>query len=288
MSLNYRSLLAVASGVMLLGCVPGRGEPPPIHHPALVTRQDSVAEAWRLVYAYVRAVDHYARPQGQLPATLDPVVANDEAGPDKDVWGRRLRYRPNGLRFEVRSAGSDGVFETTDDIVASGQLGRNVPCEIRTEFRVTTGVGFEPPCGAEASIVVLPRCPQLSAGTRLDDEVPPTASDSMRVMGLRLVRIARALDGAGRDLGGLPLSLRPVPSFSRLSMEEIGDIWGRPVRYSHQSRHLEVRSAGPDGAFDTDDDIAVTGQLGRTLPCVFRIGPRTVSCDEPPPPCEEC
>jgi hypothetical protein len=106
-------------------------------------------------------------------------------------------------------------------------------------------------------------------------------------MGLRLVRIARAVDGAGRDLGGLPLNLQPVSSFSRLSDTEIGDIWGRAVRYRVQGQEFEVRSAGMDGRFDTEDDIAVTGQLGRTLRCTFRSERGVVACDEPPPPCAE-
>lgn len=287
-SRNYCLTLAGVGGMVLVtGCLPQYSKHPPALPHAVVTRQDSVGEAWRLVYAYVRAVDHYARPHGELPTTLDPVIEAGEAGPPTDVWGRHLRYRPNGLRFEVRSAGSDGLLDTYDDIIALGQLGRNEPCEIRTESRVTTGVGFEPPCPAEAEILVLPRCPQLTRRTHLDDEVPSTGWDSVQVMGLRLVRIARAIDGVGRDLGGLPLSLRPVPSFSRLSMEEIGDLWRRPVRYYRPSREFEVRSSGPDGEFDTNDDIVVNGQLGRTLRCEFRTERGVVTCDESPPPCDE-
>jgi len=70
-------------------------------------------------------------------------------------------------------------------------------------------------------------------------------------------------------------------------MEEIGDIWRMPVRYQRGAREFEVRSAGPDGAFDSDDDIVVTGQLGRTLECAFRTAQGMVTCDEPPPPCPE-
>ncbi|HEU4559415.1 MAG TPA: hypothetical protein VFS20_16270 [Longimicrobium sp.] len=250
------------------------------------TKQDSVVKVWQRVYAYVRAVDHYARPRGELPETLQPVIEAGETGPDLDVWGRRLRYRPNGSRFEVRSAGSDGAFYSSDDIVAVGQLGRDRPCEVRDEFRVWTGVGFEPPC-TDDPLHVVPRCPQLSANTPLDDEVPATRWDSVQMMGLRLVRIARAVDGVGRDLGALPLSLRPVGSFSRLTMEEIGDIWRRPVRFTRREREFEVRSAGVDGRFDTDDDISVSSSLGRTISCAFRTDRGLVTCPEPPPPCPE-
>jgi hypothetical protein len=282
-----RFLLSTGGLVLLTGCLPAYAPPSTVLPHAVATRQDSVGEAWRLVYGYVRAVDNHARTDRKLPATLDPVIAAGEAGPDTDVWGRHLRYRPDGLRFEVRSGGSDGMFDTEDDIVALGQLGRSEPCEIRTEFRVTRGVGFEPPCDADSAILVLPRCPQLTGRTHLDDEVPPTLADSIRVMGLRLVRIARGIDAIGRDLGGLPLSLRPIPSFSRLNMEDIGDIWRRPLRYSRNGREFAVHSAGPDGAFATSDDIVASGQLGQTLPCVFRTGEGMVTCDEPPPPCPE-
>lgn len=288
MSRYFCRFLASAGGMMFLaGCLPARGQHPTSLPHAVTTRQDSVAEAWRLVYAYARAVDHYARPAGELPATLDPVVAGGEAGPDTDVWGRRIRYQPRGLRFEVRSGGADGLFDTGDDIIALGQLGRNEPCEIRTEFRVTRGVGFEPPCSPDSEILVLQRCPQLTGHTHLDDEVPPTRADSVHLMGVRLVRMGRALDAVGRDLGGLPLSLRPVPSFSRLDMEQIGDIWQRPVRYHRDGRAFALSSAGPDGTFDTSDDIVVSGQLGQTLPCEFRTGGRVTTCDVPPPPCPE-
>ena len=287
MARSYPCLLAGAGGVaLLMGCLPPSGKHPPLPPHAVVTRQDSVGEAWRLVYAYVRAVDDYARPRGELPGTLQPVVERGEAGPDTDPWGRHVRYRPDGMRFEVRSGGSDGRFDTNDDIVALGQLGRNQPCEIRTEFRVWTGVGFEPPCATNSPILVLPKCPQLVSVQR-DREVPSTEWDSVLVMGRRLIRIARAVDGAGRDLGGLPLSLQPVPSFSRLPTQEIGDIWRRAVRYRPQGRDFEVRSAGVDGTFDTSDDIVVSGHLGRTLPCAFRTERGMVTCDDPPPPCPE-
>lgn len=285
---KYVSLAATAGGMVLWGgCLPQHQSYPAVPPPAVVTKQDSVQEAWRLVYAYVRAVDHYARPRGVLPSSLQPIVNSREAGPDTDPWGRTLQYRENGPRFEVRSAGSDGVFETSDDVTALGQLGRNQPCEIRDEFRVWTGVGFEPPCDTSSTVLVLPECPQLYAHAQRDDEKPPTRSDSVRIMGLRLVRIARGVDRAGRELGGLPLNLRPVPSFHHLTLQDIGDIWGRPLRYQSHAREYEVRSAGVDGVFDNDDDIVVDGTLGRALPCTFHTERGVETCEEPPPACPD-
>ena len=38
------------------------------------------------------------------------------------------------------------------------------------------------------------------------------------------------------------------------------DAWGRPLRYRVDARgQVELRSAGPDGIFDSDDDVAFSG-----------------------------
>jgi hypothetical protein len=289
--LRRKQIVIGAAGALLSACNP----PAPVSGPpATFSRQDSVGVAWRLVYAYVRAVDQYARPIGELPASLEPVVRAGEAGPDIDLWGRAIRYRPAGFRFEVRSSGSDGIFETEDDITALGQLGRNQPCSVRDEFRLWTGIGFEPPCEPDATIVVLPRCPELREGSNRIDATPRDRQDSVRVMGLRLVRIARAVDGIGRDLGGLPLSLRPVPrppsrhtDADRLSMDEHADLWGRALRYVRNGQDYEIRSAGSDGRFGTGDDIWIQGRLARTVPCAFRVGVEVLHCGESPPECAE-
>ena len=270
--------------VLLTACVPESGRRP-ASSPRTDTRQDSLGSTWRLVYGYVRLIDQYARPQGTLPTTLGPVADQDPAGLRKDAWGRQLRYRPNGLRFEVRSAGSDGVFETTDDIVAFGQLGRNQPCEIRDPLRVWTGVGFEPPCTADSPVSVLPQCPAEINYRQSDDGIPASRADSIRMMGIRLVRIAWGVDGIGRDLGALPLSLRPIPSPDHITLQDIGDIWGRPLRYTPDAREFEVRSAGPDAQFETRDDIVVHGRLGQVNACEFRSEGGTVTCAVPPPTC---
>ena len=232
---------------LVAGCSPSmraslNGSAP---RPSPYASMDSLERARQLVYAYTRAVDRYARPIGELPPTLEPVIRSGEAGPDMDVWGRHVRYRPEGLRFEIRSAGPDGNYDTADDIIALGQLGRNQPCEVRDPSRKWTGVGYEPPCGANIPILVLPFCAGVAERTWRDDEIPFSRWDSVQTMGLRLVRIARAVDGVSRDLGGLPLSLQPVPSFSRLTTQEIGDIWRNPVHYSPNGRQFELRSAGP-------------------------------------------
>lgn len=42
------------------------------------------------------------------------------------------------------------------------------------------------------------------------------------------------------------------------------DPWGHRVRLSRQERQYELRSAGPDGVFETADDIVKTGLVPRS------------------------
>lgn len=265
----------------LTACMPRYVEGPP----AVVTRADSVSETGRLAYTYVREVDHQARPGGTLPDSLDAAFRAAIRVPAADIWGREMRYRREGLRFEVRSGGPDGAFETADDVVAFGHLGRDVPCAIRDDRRTWTGNGFEPPCPADAHIVVRPRCPALAHASGREDAVARDAADSVRVTGLRLVRIARTLDGLGRDFGGLPLTLLPIPSRNAYHTLNPGDPWRRALRYVRDGDRYEVWSAGADGLFGTGDDIGVRGRLGDAVACEYLVGGVPYRCDEPPPEC---
>ena len=267
--------------ITLTACTPSRSQVSTVGDHELVTRRDSVQSAWRLVYAYSRAVDHIGRPRRELPSSLSELGG---ALPQRDVWGSTLRYLKRDREFEVRSAGSDGVFETADDVVAKGRLGRDRPCEVRDEFGVWVGDSAEPRCSEARPVAVLDRCPALVSEAHRSDR--QRGQDTILWLGSRLVRIARAIDGIGRDYGALPNTLEPVPSLSRLESQEIGDAWGRPIRYRKSGAEFEVRSAGPDGVFDSDDDLSVAGELGANLPCEFRNGPELVVCEIPPPPCE--
>lgn len=57
--------------------------------------------------------------EGGLPETLEALRRfHPTAGSLPDAWGRKIRYeRLSDSSFRLRSAGPDGVFETTDDIV---------------------------------------------------------------------------------------------------------------------------------------------------------------------------
>ena len=76
-----------------------------------------------------------------------------------------------------------------------------------------------------------------------------------------------------------------MPSRYGLGMEEIGDIWGRPLRYVRSGQDYAIRSAGADGRFETADDIVIQGRLARTVPCAFQVGRELRQCDEKPPVC---
>jgi hypothetical protein len=149
-----RLVVLIGSAAMLAaGCSPPPPLPPPRMQPHTpVSRRDSVAETGTMMYTMARHTGEYGGSLGRLPSTFEPIV---EAHPHvwvwqryangADVWGRPVRYSPDGTRFELRSAGPDGVFDTADDIVMMGMLGRDRPCSSRNEYRSHV---FEPPCPA--------------------------------------------------------------------------------------------------------------------------------------------
>ena len=75
-----------------------------------------------------------------------------------------------------------------------------------------------------------------------------------------LEKLTLALKGAHQDHGVLPEYLLNLPAVAR---GEIGreDAFGTTIRYVVLDRaagSFDLRSAGPDKAFDTDDDVTVT------------------------------
>ena len=81
-------------------------------------------------------VTAYERRTGSLPERLADLPA---AGmqPDPwlaDGWGQAIRYTRRGSEFELRSAGPDGVFETSDDLAADERVPIAIPdCEQRDD-----------------------------------------------------------------------------------------------------------------------------------------------------------
>jgi len=50
---------------------------------------------------------------------------------------------------------------------------------------------------------------------------------------------------------------------NRLAIEQV-DAWNEPLRYEVHEDHFLVRSAGPDGDFETGDDIVRKVQVGKS------------------------
>jgi uncharacterized protein (UPF0333 family) len=66
-----------------------------------------------------RAVDSYAATQGKLPNRLEDInLAVPMTTGKLDAWGKKIKYQKiSELEFHLISAGSDGTFNTDDDIV---------------------------------------------------------------------------------------------------------------------------------------------------------------------------
>lgn len=286
-----RSNRVIATGLVLLStaasaCGIGGRNKVPDDLDALLTPQDSVREAGSRLHTLVRAVDGVGRRAGSLPATLGEV--SDAPGVAlADSWGRAFRYSNSGNVFEIRSAGRDATFDSADDIIAIGQLGRAIPCEIRDEVQTTRWDNVAPRCDGDDSSAgtVYQLCAALGQADRVEKVLPATQRDSVLAMGRRLVRVARAIDGFGRELGRLPQSLRGPVIWNRGPRGELPDLWGREVRYSPSGDRFELRSAGPDRAYGSADDILVSAKLGGTVPCHFGTQWGAEQCGEPPPDC---
>lgn len=251
---------------------------------APISPEDSVRDASSRLYTLVSAVDRVGREAGGLPSTLSEV--GQEPGVALiDPWAKAHRYSLHGNVFEIRSAGRDGTFDSVDDIIAIGRLGRAIPCEIQQSGITMYWDDAVPRCGAEGPESVYRLCPALSRADRVEREVPETTRDSMMAMGRRLVRVARAIDGFGREIGVLPTSLRGPVIWARTDRGELLDLWGTPVRYSRSGTTYELRSLGPDRQHQSNDDIVTRGQLGTTIPCEFHALFEIHRCSEPPPNC---
>lgn len=146
---------AVAAGAaaVLAACSapPTPPRPPPAvvpHAPA--SRLDSIQDTGVILYSLARDVGTYGGEAGALPATLAPIIqarpqtsAGQSYPTGMDVWGRAIRYTPEGFGFALRSAGPDGEWGTADDVIATGRRGRDRPCTLRSQIRTQP---IDPPC----------------------------------------------------------------------------------------------------------------------------------------------
>lgn len=276
------ALLPLAVAPVLGGC-PAPAVPRPTQE-GVYSNTGPVRATLVRMGSVVEFVDAYGRPTRTLPPDLDPVL-RDVGNVENDGWGRAFRYVPRGLRFDVRSAGLDGEFDTRDDIVVLGQLGRNVACEVRVAGVVRRTDSW-PPCTPDAEIVIIPLCPQLVPPGLAVETTPSSTRDSVLLTGRRLVRFARSVDRSGRERGALPPSMRFVTGYPRVGNGwELADAWGRAVRYQPRGGNFEMRSAGSDALLDTPDDIVLSAQLGHDIPCEFTTEQGVARCGDAPPRC---
>lgn len=139
-------------------------------------------------------------------------------------------------------------------------------------------------------LVSLAACtPPPPAPPRGISHAPGTRRDSVKTTQVMLYTLARQVGTYGGAGGELPPTLAPVlEKYPEVGVWERyrngADVWGRPVRYSPHRRGFELRSAGPDGVFDTRDDIVVDGRAGRDRPCTTRD---EYDVREVPPPCAD-
>lgn len=92
-----------------------------------------------------------------------------------------------------------------------------------------------------------------------------TTQDSVGVAVRQLAQLVLLIDRYSRSGGELPESISPV--VERFTFATSRDPWGIDVRYIRMDRRYELRSAGQDRTFLSEDDIVVMGQLGRNMPC---------------------
>ena len=66
----------------------------------------------------MRGVNSFKQEKGELPSTLEELVPFYLRILPADPWGRPFRYNPQeGGSYTLASAGADGRFDTSDDLV---------------------------------------------------------------------------------------------------------------------------------------------------------------------------
>lgn len=90
------------------------------------------------------------------------------------------------------------------------------------------------------------------------EDVFPHPADRTELRLEALQRQLEQLTTAGIEVPAtIDQLLAKVPARMRETLSK--DAWDRPVRLQRTGAHYELRSSGPDGAFDTSDDIVVRG-----------------------------
>lgn len=79
----------------------------------------------------------------------------------------------------------------------------------------------------------------------------------MRDEAIHLSYLKWGLISYRREYGDYPDSLEAAELARYTEGQSAFDVWGKKVSYAKTVNGFEVRSAGPDGAFETNDDMAL-------------------------------
>jgi hypothetical protein len=88
--------------------------------------RDSANETSKLLGLYHGDVLRFVNEHQRLPESLKDASTTDK--PALDAWGRPVRYTSLYAAYEIRSAGSDALFQTLDDVYFVSHLTRTRPC----------------------------------------------------------------------------------------------------------------------------------------------------------------
>jgi len=90
----------------------------------------------------------------------------------------------------------------------------------------------------------------------LEIQVDKYLQSKIKLTGVNLEALSREVLSYATEGEGLPESLEALRRFHPTAAAP-PDAWGRRIRYERLSdSSFRLRSAGPDGVFDTEDDIS--------------------------------
>jgi hypothetical protein len=90
----------------------------------------------------------------------------------------------------------------------------------------------------------------------LEIQVDKYLQSKIKLTGVNLEALSREVLSYATEGEGLPESLEALRRFHPTAAA-LPDAWGRRIRYERLSdSSFRLRSAGPDGEFDTEDDIS--------------------------------
>lgn len=123
--------------------------------------------------------------------------------------------------------------------------------------------------------------PSIPADTAARDALRPQGDSLMRVPepGLgdngsvtlgRISILSNRIDEYARQRGVLPSQLDDLNSIDPSAAAVFQDGWGASVQYRTRAETYEIRSSGPDQAFNSADDIVLIGAAGK--PCSLSPG----------------